>query len=174
MDGTTAGNGTGPRVMKPVIKNVILASGDQVAIDAVAAKLMGFDPAEHQVHPPGARTGPRASDDPREIEIVGDDIAGENWGFSVGDEPAPRPWLALVVRPDQGAAKTAVPHAAGACHVSFVSEAYHDYYRWPLHERHVYDNWRASTPWGQLFDRYLREGHLRRTDSDAPSSALRT
>ena len=30
--------------MKPKIKNVILASSDQVAIDAVAAHMMGFDP----------------------------------------------------------------------------------------------------------------------------------
>ena len=55
MDGTTAGNGPGPRTMYPEIKNVILASGDQVAIDAVAAKLMGFDPLTHPVHPAGAR-----------------------------------------------------------------------------------------------------------------------
>ncbi|MCJ7621842.1 MAG: DUF362 domain-containing protein, partial [Anaerolineae bacterium] len=44
MDGTTAGNGPGPRTMTPEVKNVILASADQVAIDAVAAKMMGFDP----------------------------------------------------------------------------------------------------------------------------------
>ncbi len=54
MDGTTAGNGPGPRLMEPIVKNVILASADQVAIDAVAAKLMGFDPLAHQVHPAGA------------------------------------------------------------------------------------------------------------------------
>ena len=44
MDGTTAGNGPGPRTMHPEIKNLMLAASDQVAIDAVAAKLMGFDP----------------------------------------------------------------------------------------------------------------------------------
>src|SRR4030066_163662 len=44
MDGTTAGNGGGPRIMTPEKKNIILASADQVAIDAVASKLMGFDP----------------------------------------------------------------------------------------------------------------------------------
>jgi len=44
MDGTTAGFGPGPRTMTPHIKNLILASSDQVAIDAVAAKIMGFDP----------------------------------------------------------------------------------------------------------------------------------
>ena len=44
MDGTFAGDGPGPRCMIPHVKNVILASKDQVAIDAVAAKMMGFDP----------------------------------------------------------------------------------------------------------------------------------
>src|SRR5438477_3448289 len=44
MDGTTAGNGPGPRTMHPLVKNVMLASADQVAIDAVSAKMMGFDP----------------------------------------------------------------------------------------------------------------------------------
>ena len=44
MDGTIAGDGPGPRAMRPHVKNLVLASADQVAIDAVAAKLMGFDP----------------------------------------------------------------------------------------------------------------------------------
>src|ERR687883_111336 len=82
MDGTTAGNGPGPRTMYPEIKNVILASGDQVAIDAVAAKLMGFDPLTipyiKLAHDAGLGVG-----DPREIEIAGDsDLANESWNFS--------------------------------------------------------------------------------------------
>src|SRR5438552_18802607 len=44
MDGTTAGNGPEPRTMYPIVKNVMLASADQVANDDVAAKVMGFDP----------------------------------------------------------------------------------------------------------------------------------
>ena len=44
MDGTFAGDGPGPRAMQWHEKNVFLASADQVAIDAGAAKLMGFDP----------------------------------------------------------------------------------------------------------------------------------
>ena len=43
MDGTTCGNGPGPRTMIRW-EGLLLASGDQVAIDAVAAKIMGFDP----------------------------------------------------------------------------------------------------------------------------------
>src|SRR5215470_19816163 len=46
MDGTTAGDGPGPRTMRPVVKDILLASADQVAIDAVAAQMMGFDPLD--------------------------------------------------------------------------------------------------------------------------------
>ncbi len=81
MDGTFAGDGPGPRCMVPYAKNVILASSDQVAIDAMAAKLMGIDPMSIKfirlAHELGLGCG-----DPREIEVVGDlDAANENWHF---------------------------------------------------------------------------------------------
>jgi hypothetical protein len=81
MDGTFAGDGPGPRCMVPHVKNVLLASADQVAIDAVAAKLMGLDPMSikfiRTAHELGLGCG-----DPREIEVVGDlDAARENWHF---------------------------------------------------------------------------------------------
>jgi uncharacterized protein (DUF362 family) len=82
MDGTFAGDGPGPRCMAPYVKNVLLASSDQVAIDAMAAKLMGFDPLSdckfiRLAHEHGLGVG-----DPREIEIVGDaGLAEENWRF---------------------------------------------------------------------------------------------
>jgi uncharacterized protein (DUF362 family) len=83
MDGTTAGNGPGPRLMQPAVKNIILASGDHVAIDAVAARLMGFEPMSIKyirlAHEQGLGVG-----DPREIELVGDDVSNESWGFKVG------------------------------------------------------------------------------------------
>jgi uncharacterized protein (DUF362 family) len=82
MDGTFAGDGPGPRCMIPHVKNVILASADQVAIDAVAAKLMGFDPLKdvkfiRLAHEHGLGTG-----DVREIDIVGEpELAEESWKF---------------------------------------------------------------------------------------------
>jgi uncharacterized protein (DUF362 family) len=81
MDGTFAGDGPGPRCMNPHVKNVILASSDQVAIDAMAAKMMGFNPLElpyiRIAHDLGLGCG-----DPRDIEVVGDaDAAAENWHF---------------------------------------------------------------------------------------------
>jgi uncharacterized protein (DUF362 family) len=82
MDGTFAGDGPGPRCMIPHVKNVLIASSDQVAIDAVAAKLMGFDPMAdckfiRLAHEQGLGCG-----DVRDIEIVGDpELANENWNF---------------------------------------------------------------------------------------------
>ena len=80
-DGTFAGDGPGPRCMLPHVKNVILASEDQVAIDAMAAKIMGLDPLKikyiNLAHERGLGCG-----DPREIEIVGDlAVARQNWNF---------------------------------------------------------------------------------------------
>lgn len=89
MDGTFAGDGPGPRCMTPYVKNYILASGDMVAIDAVAAKMMGFDPLSipfiRMAHERGLGCG-----DPREIEVVGEDIAGVNFHFHARDTFASR------------------------------------------------------------------------------------
>src|SRR5438093_6329530 len=48
MDATVMGDGAGPRTMIPREGNLILASSDQVAIDAMAAKIMGFDPLDRK------------------------------------------------------------------------------------------------------------------------------
>ncbi|MCD6519274.1 MAG: DUF362 domain-containing protein [Anaerolineae bacterium] len=159
MDGTTAGNGTGPRIMEPVVKNVILASGDQVAIDAIAAKMMGFDPMEigyiRLAHEQGLGVG-----DPKEIEIVGDDVSGENWNFSIGvNLHRILGWLSWY-GPTKVLQKLLF-HTPLVNIAVLVSELYHDYYRWPLKEKHVYERWREETPWGQLFSQYLEKGTLR-------------
>jgi len=69
--------------MYPVVKDYILASADQVAIDAVAAKMMGFDPLSIEyirvAHEDRLGVG-----DVRDIEIAGTDISNESWGFHVG------------------------------------------------------------------------------------------
>jgi len=81
MDGTFAGDGPGPRAMRWHIKNTLLASADQVAIDAVAAHMMGFDPLSIDfiriAHERGLGCG-----DIRQLNIVGEDIDEVNWGFS--------------------------------------------------------------------------------------------
>ena len=159
MDGTTAGNGPGPRTMYPQIKNVILASGDQVAIDAVAAKLMGFDPMTidyiRLAHEDRLGVG-----DPRDIELVGDtDLANESWNFRVGDNGASRVgdivWFGPLKPMQNVLMRTPLVNL-------FIlgSEVYHDYYRWPARDRGVFESWLANTSWGQLFQEYHRSGSL--------------
>lgn len=162
MDGTTAGNGPGPRIMTPVTKNVILASGDQVAIDAVATKMMGFDPMNVRYIRLGHEAGLGVGD-PREIEIVGDDVSGESWGFKVGGHlHSFMGWLAWYgpTRRLQFLLHTPLVHGA-----NLFSEVFHDFYHWPLKEKKVYLRWREESPWGRLFVRYEQKGAL------APSTA---
>ena len=81
MDGTFAGDGPGPRAMRWHVKDRILAGADQVAVDAVAAHMMGFDPMSIRfirlAHERGLGCG-----DISQIEVVGEDISNVNWGFS--------------------------------------------------------------------------------------------
>jgi len=152
MDGTTAGNGPGPRTMYPVVKDYMLASADQVAIDAVSAKMMGFDPLGIEyirvAHEDKLGVG-----DVREIEIVGDDISNESWGFFVGDNGASLVgdlmWFGPLARFQKFFFRTPLVNV-----FIFGSEAYHDYYRWPLKDRKIFENWKEETHWGRLFRRY--------------------
>jgi uncharacterized protein (DUF362 family) len=169
MDGTTAGNGPGPRTMFPVIKNYMLASDDQVAIDAVAAKMMGFDPMSLEyinvAHEDKLGVG-----DPRDIEIVGDDISGESWGFEVGDNAASRVGDVLWFGPLKSVQKLFF-HTPLVNAFIFGSEAYHDYYRWPRKDRQVFEDWKRTTEWGKLFDAYAH-GQADRVVNASPQATV--
>jgi uncharacterized protein (DUF362 family) len=158
MDGTTVGDGEGPRLMRPVVKNVILASADQVAIDAVAAKLMGFDPLNIRyirlAHEQGLGVG-----DPSQIELVGDDISGENWGFKIGHNSHTfLAWLSWY-GPTRFLQKL-IFHTKFVVIPTFIGEVEQDYMYWPLKYRHVAARWRETTEWGAFFKRYQKEGCL--------------
>lgn len=160
MDGTTAGNGPGPRIMKPMAKNVLLAGADQVAVDAVAAKLMGFDPMSIKyirlAHEAGLGIGR-----PGEIEVVGDlDLARQNWEFRVGRSfhrfagwltwfGPTRIFQKLLTRPPL------------LYLLTLYSYIYHDIVHWPLREKRVAKRWLAESPWGLLFQEYREKGALR-------------
>jgi hypothetical protein len=152
MDGTTAGNGPGPRTLIPVIKNYMLASSDQVAIDAVAAKMMGFDPMCIEyirvAHEDGLGVG-----DPRDIRVLGDDITSENWHFEVGSNAASRVGNVLWFGPFKRLQKLFF-HTPLVHLFSLGSELYHDHYRWPRRDSHTFEAWKRSTAWGQLFESY--------------------
>jgi len=82
VDGTVCGDGAGPRTMIPKIKNTILAGYDQVAVDTIVSKMMGFDPlklpAIKLAHDMGLGCG-----DFDQIELIGEDVSNVNWNFNV-------------------------------------------------------------------------------------------
>ncbi|MHA2123514.1 MAG: DUF362 domain-containing protein, partial [Promethearchaeota archaeon] len=82
VDGSVCGDGAGPRTMIPRIKNYLLAGYDQVAVDAIVAKMLGFQPlklpAIKLAHEEGLGCG-----DFDQIEIIGNDISQVNWNFKV-------------------------------------------------------------------------------------------
>jgi uncharacterized protein (DUF362 family) len=171
MDGTTAGNGTGPRIMQPVEKNVMLASADQVAIDAVATKIMGFDPMSVKyirlAHDTRLGTG-----DPRDIELVGDvDAAEENWNFHVGMSfhkfAGWVTWFGPTKFLQKALTEPPLLHLG-----NFYSRLYHDILHWPLREQRIYREWRKSSQWGRLFCEYERRGALAMPEASSTVDAV--
>ena len=158
MDGTFAGDGPGPRAMRWHEKDVILASADQVAIDAISAKLQGFDPMSLKfirlAHELGLGVG-----DPRDIEIVGDvDVMEENWHFVQEETFASRgqkmiyhgplkPFEHLLLR------SPLVPWSY------FASNFYHNVYWYPFVGRKRVAA-ALETKWGQLFESYGADAGL--------------
>jgi uncharacterized protein (DUF362 family) len=151
MDGTFAGDGPGPRAMRWHEKDILLASADQVAIDAVSAKIQGFQPMDLKfirlAHELGLGVG-----DPKQIEIVGEDISAEDWGFVQEDTFASRgqkmiyhgalkPFEALLLR------SPLVPWSY------FASNLYHNVYWYPFVGRPRVEA-ALNTKWGQLFRDY--------------------
>jgi uncharacterized protein (DUF362 family) len=153
MDGTTSGSGPGPRTMTPHEKDVILVSTDSVAIDAIAAKMMGFDPMSLRfiAHAHEDKLG---CGDPREIEVVGEDISRVNWGFSVGNNGASRVGNVMWFGPMKSIQKLFF-HTPLVSLFVLGSYLYHDYVWWPLNGKTIFNAWRA-TKWGKLFDQYER------------------
>ncbi len=155
MDGTFAGDGPGPRCMIPHVKNVILASSDQVAIDAVAAKIMGFDPLRDMkfirlAHEKGLGCG-----DPREIELVGDmDAAKENWHFTgpfkkmtFASRMQHSIYWGPLKKPIEWSLKTVLAPWA-----YIASVLYHDSFWYPSHRDRVNEILRSD--WGRLFQNW--------------------
>lgn len=151
MDGTVCGDGAGPRTMRPVIAEYILASDDQVAIDAIAAKLMGFEPLSIDylriAHEMGLGQG-----DPRSIKIIGEDIREVNLHFNVGksfviwgDQMLRRGSLRFL--------KRVALHSPLWIWAPIASNIYHDILWYPLVGRRRLKEFMQS-PWGRLFQRY--------------------
>jgi len=151
MDGTVAGDGAGPRTMIPKVQNVILASADSVAIDAVAAKLMGFEPMDIPYLRMATEMGLGEGRIDR-IEIAGDGISGMNFGFQSkrsfviwGDQM-------LRLGPLRFLEKIAL-HSPLVAWAPLASNLYHDSFWYPIVGRKRIRDF-SRTSWGRLFEKY--------------------
>jgi uncharacterized protein (DUF362 family) len=152
MDGTTAGSGPGPRTMIPHIKNYILASSDQVAIDAVAAKMMGFDPMSIGYIRLGHENG-LGCGRIEELEIVGEDISELNFGFEVGDNLASHVGDIFWFSPLR-VLQRILFHTPIVYIFVFGSAFYHDRFWYPIKGKKIFNHWLETTEWGALFKSY--------------------
>lgn len=153
MDGTVAGNGAGPRTMKPYVADYILASFDSVAIDATAARLMGFNPLDipylRMCNDMGLGQARKEN-----IEIVGENIEGVNFHFQTkrsfviwGDQMLRR-------GPLQFMEKVAL-HSPLVVWAPMASNFYHDVLWYPTVGRSIIRKY-SHTKWGKLFADYKK------------------
>jgi uncharacterized protein (DUF362 family) len=152
MDGTFSGDGPGPRAMRYHETDCILASADQVAIDAIAAKMMGFDPLElpfiRIAHEKGLGCG-----DPGEIEIVGEDISEVNFNFDGSSSTFASRGQRLIYHGAFKPFEKILLRSAITPWSYLASWLYHDVYWYPFIGRKRVKN-ALKTKWGKLFLSY--------------------
>jgi uncharacterized protein (DUF362 family) len=155
MDGGVCGNGAGPRTMKPFTGNLILAGEDQVAIDAVAARIMGFDPLKidyiKMAHDMGLGTG---DIDQIEINANINNLKSLNFNFETKRSP--------IIKWDQRIRKKTMNirwlhqllfNSPLFKSFIFASEFYHDRLWYPITGKRKINEFK-KTSWGKMFDKY--------------------
>lgn len=152
MDGTFVGDGPGPRAMWVQEKNLILASADQVALDAVSAYLQGFEPLELKFIRLGQERGLGVGD-VKQMQIIGDvDLDQVRWHARTGETFASQGQKLIYhgpLKPLEGLLLRTplVPWSYVA------SRAYYDGLWYPfVGNRRVQEA--LKTPWGRLFAEY--------------------
>ena len=149
-DGTVCGDGAGPRTMDVKVKDYILAAEDSVAIDAIQAKMMGFDPMKIPfikiAHDKGLGMG-----DIKQIDIEGEDISKVNFGFKTGKSPVV--YFDQLLRKKFPILEPLLFHTPLFKMCIFGSAFYHDHLWYPTVGKKNIRKFK-KTKWGALFDKY--------------------
>ena len=151
-DGTFVGDGPGPRAMRWHLKNILLASADQVAIDSVQAKMMGFDPMSipfiRIAHEKGLGTGQF-----NEIDIVGEDVEQVDWAFKRSENTLASRGQKLIYWGPLKPLEKLLLRSPIAPWAFLASNLYHNWY-WLkfIGRRRIREAMKTS--WGKLFKTY--------------------
>lgn len=150
-DGTIVGNGAGPRTHDIAIGNILLASNDMVAIDAIQCRVMGLPlskvPKIKMCHDLGLGIG-----DFDQIELVGDYNRLEQLpNFHM------KPKMSPVVYWNRRLYNSPLKHMLFETNIFNIpvklSATYHDRFWYPLKGRKRVA-WFMKTDWGKLFSKY--------------------
>lgn len=132
IDATTVGYMATPRLIFPLVRNLLLASHDLVALDTIAAALLGINNNRfiERAHQRGLgcadRQKIRLSGDPEGIALVG------------ADQQHP---------PDPGPPPTLLDRATDLLPAPL---------RWRWRDRRIFEAWLYGTRWGQLLRDYQK------------------
>ncbi len=156
MDGTISGDGPGPRAMRLQVTNLLLASSDQVAIDATAARLMGFDPLSIKFLRLANDAG-LGNADPRAIQIVGDDVSNVNLHYHRNENTLASKGQKLIYHGPLKPLEKVLLRSPLVPWSYLASRLYHDGYWYPCvgvpRKKQI-----LGTDWGRLFLSYEPKG----------------
>lgn len=150
VDGTIMGDGAGPRTMKPVEGNILMAGADQVAIDSIAAKVMGFNPMDIKYLRIAHEMGLGCAD-VDQIDVVGDLNAIKiDYKFRVKRSPVVFFDQLLRGKP---VVDRLIFHSPIFKLAILASNIYHDYLWYPIIGRKRIKEF-LETEWGKLWLKY--------------------
>jgi hypothetical protein len=114
--------------------------------------MMGFDPMSIRyirlAHERGLGVG-----DPRDIEVVGEDVSNWNFRFTVGDNTVSRFGKQIWFGPFTGLQKLLFRTPLVYLFV-FGSSLYHDYLWYPTIGRRRTERYKQTSKWMRLFEEY--------------------
>ena len=124
---------------------------NQVAIDAISAKMMGYDPMKIKfikiAHDKGLGIG-----DPKQIDIIGEDISNVNFRFTTRKSPVI--FLDQVFRKGSLSFIEPLLFHTGLFNLCILgSMVYHDYLWYPTIGKYRINKF-MKTEWGKLFKKY--------------------
>jgi hypothetical protein len=153
IDGTSVGNGPYGQACYPEIGNLLIASRDPIAADAVAARLLGLDPLHDVVHLRTAHERGLGNADISMIELVGDcELANLRWPPHAPQTTSDG-YRGLVTELAQALRRRIFGQSAVGAHNDTFNA-------WSEQDRQRYISWIYDTDWGRLFAQYQREiGH---------------
>ncbi len=169
VDATTVLPERSGRFLDPLTPNLVFASHDPVAIDAVIARCFGVDPLSIPalVLAQDAKLGIA---DPRDIELCGDNLPSSPWTEPLGADATFRERMR-----DRVGSSLTEPAAMPGPMLRAMLDAHERYLRgayWTIAGKSLFERWRDTSEWGRLHEAYVAGQTARITGRASVASVL--